>query len=216
MSLKKILRILIPEEIRLFLWRITPRFSGVKTYVMRNPSPVREIQEIDNIFIIREIDAGDEVELRRFHLERGYDAYNRKVKARLEGEEWTALAVVDTSNNSIAYLAWIVSKPVPYAEEFGAHLGNGSFLLKDGYCAKTYRHRGLHTRMEQERINYCVRNNAKEIYIQIMTSNLRGIDSVERNGYSFFNTRTMIEWSAFNIYRELRSFLKHPFRKVVS
>ncbi len=30
------------------------------------------------------------------------------------------------------------------------------FMVRHGFCALEYRHQGLHTRMEQERINYCI------------------------------------------------------------
>jgi len=69
--------------------------------------------------------------------------------------------------------------------------------------------------MERERINYCIRNGARKIFIQIHNSNIKGKISVKDNGYNLYKSDYIIFWPIFNIYRNLKAFLKNPFRKIV-
>jgi len=156
----------------------------------------------------------DNEKLLKAHIIRGPKTY-RKVPPRLDALEWHGLAVIDTTNDDIAYIAWIINRNIRYIEEFGIKMKKGQFLLKDGFCVPEYRHQGLHSRMEQERINYCVRNGAKEVFIQIHDSNQKGIKSVLDNGYTLYKQNRVLGWPIFNTYRELTSFIKNPFAKVV-
>jgi len=69
--------------------------------------------------------------------------------------------------------------------------------------------------MEQERINYCIRNGANEIFIQIGSHNKKGITSVRDNGFLFSQKNYILRIPEFGIYRELFSALKSPFKKVI-
>jgi hypothetical protein len=133
----------------------------------------------------------------------------------MNSSEWTGLAIFDGTNGDIAYIGWVVTNAIEYLNEFGIRLNENQFLLKDGYCVPKYRHRGLHTRMEQERINYCIRNGANEIFIQIHNSNKKGINSVINNGYKLYQKNLILNIPKFGIYRELYAALKNPFKKVV-
>ncbi|HPI68631.1 MAG TPA: hypothetical protein PL003_05355 [Bacteroidales bacterium] len=213
--IKRILRYLLPKQVRLFFWSIIPKVHVVNTYILKNPELITNLPPIDKKFQIKQVTWADEMELKKaFHFQ-GPDAYRSKVPARLRSGDWTGLAIFDNCNGRIAYIAWIIIRSIRYFEEFGVHLKPRQFLLKDGFCVPEYRHQGLHTRMEQERINYCVRNNADTIFIQILNSNKKGIDSVINNGYVLYNQRKIIQWSLFGVYRELWSFLRSPFRKIV-
>jgi len=173
------------------------------------------LKSIDEKFVLKEVEWSDEGKLKKAHSFRGPDSYNRKVPPRLNSPEWVGLAVFDKTTGDIAYIAWIIRKSIRYFEEFGIFLNEKQFLLKDGFCVPEYRHQGLHTRMEQERINYCISHGATEIFIQIHDSNIRGKESVVGNGYVLFQKNYILSWYAFNIYRELFSVLKSPFKKIV-
>ena len=133
----------------------------------------------------------------------------------MNAPEWHGLAVFDTLTGDIAYIAWVIDRSIPYFDEFGIKMKQGQFLLKDGFCKPDYRHQGLHTRMEQERINWSIRHGASEIFIQIHNSNPKGIKSVIDNGYVFYKQNRVISWPLFEVYRELFSFIKNPFKKVI-
>jgi len=133
----------------------------------------------------------------------------------MNAPEWHGLGAFDTTTGDIAYIAWVIDGSIPYFEEFGIKMKKGQFLLKDGYCVPEYRHQGLHSRMEQERINYCVRQGATEVFIQIYNSNPKGIRSVLDNGYVLHSSKRLIQWPVFGISRALVPFLTNPSKKII-
>lgn len=212
--ISKHVRRIIPLNIRAFIWSSIPRFQVLNTYILKSPRKIQDLHKISDEYSIREVEWTDIEELKKFHEIRGSRSF-MKIPPRLDSQAWHGLAIFDRNNEQIAYLAWIIDKSIPYFEEFDIVLKDGQFLLKDGYCSPSHRHKGLHTRMEQERINYCVNNGANEIYIQIHDSNKKGIDSVLGNGYVLYKKSLIIKWPLFRVYRSLKGFIINPFRKVV-
>ncbi|MFP4024591.1 MAG: hypothetical protein ACLFVR_08690 [Thiohalospira sp.] len=185
----------------------------MNTYILNNPKLIANLRPIDHIYGIKRITWDDEQMLKDFYSDP--KRYARKIPKRMNSPEWVGLSVIDTTNGNIAYIAWVITKSIKYFEEFGVKLKNGQFLLKDGFCHPEYRHQGLHTRMEQERINYCIKNGAHEIFVQIHDSNKGGINSVLNNGYKLYQQNYVIQWPVFHVYRSLKGFLRNPFKKVV-
>jgi hypothetical protein len=214
MNIKNIVRIFIPKKVRTFIWSIVPKFYLVNTYKLNNPV-LKDLISIDPKFEIRNISWNDTEKIKQAYFYQGSKAYENKIPARLNSGSWLGLSVFDKTNGDIAYIAWIIIKHIRYIEEFGVFLGENQYLLKDGFCVPHYRHQKLHTRMELERINFCVRKGAKVIYIQIRDDNPKGIKSVLDNGYVFFKRNRIISWPMFNINRELYSTLKNPFVKII-
>lgn len=212
---RTIARVFLPEKIRHLILSIIPKFYLINTYIIKNPKFFENLPPIDSKYLIRQVVKDDLEKLIKFELARNPKKAERKIKSRLSSDAWIALCVIDKTNDIIAYYSWIIIKSIPYFEEFGIQLTDGQFLLKDGFCAPDYRHQGLHTRMEQERINYCVRNGAKEIFIQIHDSNEKGKDSVINNGYNLYRQNYVLSLPAFNVFREMKSFLKNPFKKII-
>jgi len=214
--LKKIARFLIPEKTRILLFRMIPRVSQINTYFLSNPQMIAKMSIIPGKYSIREISPDDTGTLKKAYTTRSKLSFEKKIPARLSSDAWTGLAVFDKMNGNPAYLAWVITKSIPYLEEFGIKLKEGQFLMKDGYCFPDYRHQGLHTRMEQERINYCVRHDATGVFTQVHDFNKRGIESVTGNGYKLLKQNYVLHWPIFNIYRNLFSFLRNPIRKVIN
>lgn len=214
MSYKRLLRQIIPKGFRVFFWSLIPKTHLVNTYRLRRDAIIKELVPIDAKYAIREVNWNDEKQLRKAHAIRGEHTF-KKVPPRLNSPHWVGLAVFDETCGDIAYIAWVITGSIPYFEEFGINLGEGQFLLKDGYCIPDYRHQGLHSRMEQERINYCIRNGGNEMFIQIYNSNKKGIASVLGNGYTLYKQNYVLIWKVFGVFRELTSFIKNPFKKVV-
>lgn len=213
--MKSFIKYFIPKKARLFVWALVPKVHMVNTYILKDAGLIYSLHPISSNFLIKQIGWADEEQLKVAHSFRGPNAYKNKIPDRLNSPEWIGLAVVDGSNGRIAYIAWVIVKNIRYIEEFGLPLTSGQFLLKDGFCVPEYRHKGLHTRMEQERINYCIRNGAKEILIQINDANTKGKKSVTDNGYILLKQNYLIQWPVFNVFRELSSFFKNPFLKVI-
>jgi hypothetical protein len=206
-------RKIIPKKIRIILWECIPKFFVLNTYFLSNPKILKNIKIIDEKYYIRFIDRNDKEKLQNFYNSRRI--YEKKIPYRLSRSEWKGIAVYDQEDNSIAYLSWIIDTSIPYFEEFGITLKKHQYLLKDGHCKIEHRHKGLHTRMEQERINYCAKKYATDIFIQIHNSNEKGKQSVLNNGYYLYKQNIVIQWPIFNIYRRFSAFLINPFRKVI-
>lgn len=214
-NLKKMIRLTTPKGFRNYLWRLTPKIHKVNTYRLQNPQEILNLKGIDKKFTI--IKVGNEYlpYLKKAYDTRGVNSFKNKVPGRLASKQWVGLAVFDNEENEIAYISWIVIENIPYFSEFGIQLKEGQYLLKDGYCVPKYRGMGLHTRMEQERINYCVRKGAIDIFIQIHNSNIKGVKSVLENNYKVHLKSTVIQWPALNVYRNLRGFLINPFKRII-
>lgn len=212
-KLKSFLRLFLPKSIRMLLWNLIPKLYLVNTYLLKKTSLFEPLSSISDKYYIKEIGWDDEEKLKKIYSLTS--TYESKIPRRLNASEWVGLAVIDKTNGDIAYLAWVIKRSIKYFEEFGIYLKPYQFLLKDGYCVPEYRHQGLHTRMEQERINYCIENGASEIFIQIHDSNKKGHQSVIDNGYMLYQKNYIIQWPIFNVYRSFKGFLRNPFRKVV-
>lgn len=212
---KNIIRVFVPAKLRSILWESIPKFHAVNTYILRNPEFIQIDAPINERHFIREVRMDDMERLKLAESYRNPKKFEKKIPPRLKSNAWHGLAVLDKNNNEIAYIAWIIDKTIPYFEEFGIKMTEGQFLLKDGFCVPKYRHQGLHTRMEQERINFCVKSGANEIFIQIHDANKKGVSSVLNNGYELYQQNIIILWPIFNMYRSLKGFLKRPFRKVI-
>ncbi|ALO15770.1 hypothetical protein L21SP5_02137 [Salinivirga cyanobacteriivorans] len=213
--IKKIVRVLFPKSLRESIGPYLPRFYKVNTYLKSGLNKELPLPEIDTRYEVREVGVKDIPALKEAHLTRGRNIYELKVPPRLKSPDWVGLSVFDKRNGRIAYIAWVVTNSIPYIEEFGLKLKSNQFLVKDGYCVPEYRHQGLHTRMEIERLNYCFRNDATEVFIQIHDANKGGVKSVLGNGYTFYQSDLVIAIGGLNIYRPIFAFLKNPFKKIV-
>jgi hypothetical protein len=213
--IKPILRKLFPRKFRIFLWRLIPRVQKINTYVLKEPRLNKTLSPIDPKYIIRQTELADLETLKETYSDRGPEMFRNKIPPRQNSPDWVGLAVVDSTNGEIAYISWIVTKSIEYFREFKIDLKDGQYFLKDGYCSTRYRHQGLHTRMEQERINYCINNGANEIFIQILNANEKGKESVLNNGYELYQSNIILSFPVLKIYRELYAVLKNPFKKIV-
>ncbi len=219
MALKRflvdILRIIIPKKVRQFLWSCVPRIKKINTFVLIEPMFIHDKVEIDESFVIREVGKNDIDAIKQFHNYRGSKSFDRKVPQRLNSSDFVGLAAIDKETSEIAYLSWIIINSIPYFEEFGFIMEKGDYLVKDIFVVPKYRHRGLSTRMEQERINFCVLRGGKRIYTQPLNINNKGNEAYLRLGYIKLRSNYLIQWPIFNVWRELYSFLKNPFKKVI-
>lgn len=216
MIIKKLMRFLIPYRVRHFIVSCIPRIYRINTIVIENPTIIKNLVPIDESFIIREVTIKDMELLKKFHSYKGLRSFDHNVIPRLNAPEFIGLAAIDINSNEIAYLSWIIIKSVPYFEEFGIKMTKGEYLVKDIFVVPKYRHKGLSTRMEQERINYCVRRgNCKRIYTQPLYQNVKGNEAYVRLGYKIVQTNYLIRWYIFNVYRSLKGFIRNPFRKVI-
>lgn len=214
-TIKIIGRAFLPKKLRVFLWNITPRFARVNTYLLKKNQRIEPLFAINEKYSIRTVSWDDLERIKQFESYRNLRKFPLKIPPRLQAGVWIGMAIIDSENDQIAYLSWVVKESIPYFEEFGIRMSSNQFLLKDGFCIPPYRHQGLHTRMEQERINFCIANGANEMFIQIHNSNKGGIKSVTENGYKLYQQNIVIQWPIFNVYRSLRAFLKFPFRRIV-
>lgn len=214
---KKVIRKLIPSTIRTFLGRLVPKFHRINTFFLKNPAMIEDLIKIDVRFVVREIGWSDETMLRNIYSGKNADSiFKDKIARRLDSPDFAGLAVIDSEAERIVYLSWVILRSIPYFEEFGITLAEGDFLLKDIYVVPEYRHMGISSRMEQERINYCVQLGAKQLFLQPLASNKKGNDVYPKYGYVFLKSNLLIQWPLFNVWRELYSFLKNPFRKVMN
>jgi len=214
--LKKIARLIFPPSARHFIASCIPRVYRINTIVLENPTLIEDLMPIEENFTIRVVTKDDIDLLKIFHSHKGLKSFNHNLIPRLNAPEFIGLAAIDINSNEIAYLSWIIIKSIPYFEEFGINMTQGDYLVKDIFVVPKYRHKGLSTRMEQERINYCVRRGVcKRIYTQPLHNNRKGNEAYVRLGYKLVQTNYLLRWYIFNVFRSLIGFLLNPFKKVL-
>ena len=212
-TIKKIIRTALPLKFRVLIYELTPKFQPTNTYMLNRTNKITDLSAIDKKFFNREIPKKDVALVAKAYGQKGF--VMNTILPRLKDSSWVGLAVIDETTQNIAYISWIIRKNIPFINEFSIFLNRNQFFLRHGYCVPVYRHQGLHTRMEQERINYCIHNGATEIFIQIGSNNMKGQKSVLDNGFKFYQKNTIIRIPRFGVYQELNSFLKNPFMRVV-
>lgn len=190
------------------IYALRPQIVILNTYRLRIDREIDLLTSIDDCFYIRGLDINDATYLEQAYSGRSKGYYKRNGLPRLSDSRWLGLAVFDVNTDRIAYVAWIIQKTVSYLEDINLVLGDNQRFVKDGYCVPEYRHRGLHTRMEHERINRCVRDGAKEIFIQIAADNPKGIKSVTENGYEYYQTNKYLVITGLGVYREIKAFCR--------
>ena len=215
MPVKNLLRKVVPANVRSLVLRSIPRIKYINTYVLRRNGIIENLTEIDKKFVIRKINLEDADKLKKAYSFRSEKYFLRNGLPRLNNQSWQGLAVIDSDTNDIAYVSWVILKNVDFIDDLKIKLGKNQFFVRDGYCVPTYRHQGLHTRMEQERINFCVRNGANSIFVLIENKNEKGKISVIENGFKLFQQNIYLVIPAFGVYHEFFTALKYPFKSLV-
>jgi GNAT superfamily N-acetyltransferase len=206
---------LLPSRIRSIIWNLIPRILRINTCLLEKPTFIKDLISIDNKFQIREVSSRDIDEIEKFISYRGFKKFKHTIDQRLDSDAFIGLGVFDASNGKLVYLSWVIQDSIPYFEEFGFNMVKSDFLVKDIFVLPEYRGLKISSRMEQERINFCILRGAKRIYTQPLTLNLKGNQTYERLGYKIIQTDLLINWPAFHVWRHFYSFLKNPFKKVI-
>jgi len=204
-TLKKIL----PPKVVKVVFSLKPDIHAVNIYILKDNTPIVNLHPIDEKYAIRQLTIDDSEKLKGFY--RNY----KHILPRLKKKAWVGLAVVDTTNDAIAYVSWVIRENIQFINDFNITMSDNQFMVIHGFCDPKYRHQGLHTRMEQERLNYCFRNGAEEIWVHIASKNERGIATLINAGYKFHSKSRIIRIPIFGIHRRLKSALKNPFKKMI-
>ena len=207
---------LLPGWLRFLISGSIPRLYRIVTLVLENPDRVTDLVRLPENYTIREVSEEDIDLLKVFSDRKGSRAFKHNTLPRLVAPGFTGLAVINTEKNEIAYLSWVISGSIPYLEEFGINIQEGEYLVKDIFVVPEYRNLGLSSRMEQERINYCLRQGeCRGIYIQILSSNKKGLEVYKKLGYRVLQEDYLIRWYIFNIFRSLNGFVRNPLSRIV-
>lgn len=128
--------------------------------------------------------------------------FERNIKPRLKDQKrYIGIAVIDKLKNKLSYLCWIsFDNEIDTGMHYRFKLKNNEAYFFDDDCVPEYRRQGLHQRLMQKRINYCINKGIKNIYIAIYRNNYKAINNLNK-----FN---------FKIYK--RIFLIRPFKKLIT
>lgn len=209
MRLREFYKVGVLQTISSFVFSIKPEIYSIDIYLLKNNRYINDLYPIDKKFYIQKLTVDDSDRLKAF-----YKNY-RHILPRLKDNAWVGLAVIDSNNSKIAYISWIIIKNIPFINDFGIFLSENQFMVRHGYCDPEYRHQGLHTRMEQERLNYCYNHGANQVYVHVASKNKAGIRSLKENRFEFYKKSYVIHISRFGVYRRLLSFIKNPFKKIL-
>jgi len=169
-------------------------------YLLKQDKEITDLQVINKKYQIRTITENDIQELKRISNYRKETCFEDEMLPRLKNKNWVGLATIDTTNREIAYLAWVVKKNVDFINEMKIKLKSNQIFIKDGYCVPKYRHQFIHQRMMQERINFCIRNGANEIFVGILNANKKGIQNVTEFGFELFQKNFLFKIKVKKIF----------------
>ncbi|HAF30850.1 MAG TPA: hypothetical protein DCG75_17560 [Bacteroidales bacterium] len=213
-GIKKILRVIVPKSVRFVIGSNIPKIFQMTTLVLQNIKPINNLVSIPDTYSFREISWNDKEKLKKFYDYTGAKAFDIKVPRRLNSSRCKGFAFIDRNSGDIVYMNWIHHQYEEYLNEFHIDVSEPFIFWDSAYCLPEHRHQGLHERMEQELINYSVRQGAKNFFMQIDLSNKKGNKYALSKGYKLLNTKCVISWPTFRVYRNLLSFLKNPFKKI--
>ena len=186
--------------IRGILRRIKRVIIVENIYLLKQGKEITDLQVIDGKYQIRVINEKDIDELKKYSNYRKKTYFEDEMLPRLKNKNWIGLAVLDKSNREIAYIAWVVKRNVDFINEMKIKLKSNQIFIKDGYCVPKYRHQFIHQRMMQERINFCIRNGANEIFVGILNANKKGIQNVTDFGFKLFQKNFLFKIKVKKIF----------------
>ena len=155
--------------------------------------------------------------------------FERIAMPRLKDSRWVCLVVENKINRDFAYVSWVVKGNVDFINDLGIKLKHNQFFLRDAYCVPQYRRQGLNTRMDQERINYCVAHGANEILFQIGDKahadqniirkakeyNEDWNEKGEKLELAHLKTNYILIIPRFNIHNDIFSFINSIIKKII-
>lgn len=224
---EEIVRKVIPYKMRLFLWGITPKVKRYFVYKIVQNEPFSNLTEIDKKFIIRSLQKCDKESIIRAYSTRDFNYFERHILSRLSDPKWVGFAVENRENGDIAYISWVVRGNVDFIVDLNIDLKPNQFFLRDAFCVPEYRRQGLNTRMDEERINYCIYNGANEILFQIGGKShpeqniLRRYNSYANNGIEpnenisilLIQKNNILIVPRLGIHSDIFSFFRKPFKQ---
>jgi O-antigen/teichoic acid export membrane protein/GNAT superfamily N-acetyltransferase len=170
---------------------------GENFYKLSNPVKINNFRGIDNKYVIKIVSNKDAGLLKEYSdKNRSKGHFERNIKPRLKDQKkYIGIAVIDKLKNKLAYLCWIsFDNEIDTGIHYRFKLKNNEAHFFDDDCVPEYRRQGLHQRLMQERINYCINKGIKNIYIALYRNNLKKFD--------------------FKIYK--RIFLIKPFKRLIT
>lgn len=112
------------------------------------------------------------------------DSYLDIIKSRLNNEnEFICFALIDSLTNKLAYYSWINQSKSYWVKEMNKTFNfkeTRSCLFEDDNTMIEYRSLGLHSFAMSKRIQYCLNNSIKTIYILIHLRNKPALKVVHK------------------------------------
>ena len=176
---------------------------GENFHKLSNPVKINNFRGIDNKYVIKIVSNEDENLLKEYSdKNRLKGHFERNIRPRLKDQKkYMGIAVIDKIKNKLAYLCWIsFDNEIDTGMHYRFKLKNKEAYFLDDDCVPKYRRQGLHQRLMQERINYCINKGIKNIYIAIYRNNYKAINNLKK-----FD---------FKIYK--RIFLIKPFKRLIT
>ena len=176
---------------------------GENFYKLSDPVRIKNLRDVDNKYTIKIVSNEDAGLLKEYSEKNRWKGhFERNINPRLKDQKkYIGIAVIDKLKNKLAYLCWVsFDNEIDTGIHYRFKLKNNEAHFFDGDCVPEYRRQGLHQRLMQERINYCINKGIKNIYIAIYRNNYRAINNLKK-----FD---------FKIYK--RIFLIKPFKRLIT
>lgn len=165
-----------------------------------NTTSIPQKNKISNNFKIKIITLEDKDLLKEFSKYHNQGHYKKNIYPRIsQPDNFIGIACIDLTRSQIAYLAWIALKGKIKTFRYYYHtVTENSAFLFDDYTVPQYRRNGLHKRIMEERIRYCLDKNIDEINIAIASNNPNALSNMRK----------------FNFKKKTRILILKKFRKI--
>ncbi|MFK5878238.1 MAG: GNAT family N-acetyltransferase [Flavobacteriaceae bacterium] len=121
---------------------------------------------------------------------RAKNHFEKNLKLRLgKNKRFIGFAAVCQQKNEIAYLCWLDLEMIELNDaKFTMNLNANQAYFFDDHCLPEYRRLGLHKKVFEDRLNYCINHGIQEVLIAIMNDNKRAINNLYKFNFKLIKT----------------------------
>ena len=187
----------LTESFREIYIEIKNRFTiGENFYKLSDPVRIKNLRDVDNKYTIKIVSNKDSGLLKEYSdKSRPKGHFERNINPRLKDQKkYIGIAVIAKLKNKLVYLCWIsFNNEIDTGMHYRFKLKNNEAYFFDDDCVPENRRQGLHQRLMQERINYCINKGIKNIYIAIYRNNYRAINNLKKFDFKIYKRILLIK-----------------------
>jgi ribosomal protein S18 acetylase RimI-like enzyme len=131
---------------------------------------------------------------------RSKNHFIKNLKFRLDNQErFIGFAAICLQKNKIAYLCWLDLEMLELNDaNFTMELKSNQAYFFDDHCLPEFRRMGLHRKVFEKRLNYCIESRVDEVLITIMNDNKSAINNLYKFSFKLIKAINVYPFTKWN------------------